>query len=501
MAHSSGIATTAAQPAAADPKAVAYLTRRGIGLKIANRMRVHTGRRRHDGDVTPDQAGDVLCFPYFLDGKMVNCKYQGADKRRWAIKGAPLVFYGIDLARELHRQYPDAPLVITEGEVDCLTALTAGSIAVSVPNGAPGGNGEVPYDPPEGADDKGFGYLINGNGLDFIGDFAEIVIATDGDEPGIRLREELARRIGRARARFLRYPPGTKDLNEVWQKYGQLAATELLRLAPRFPLRGLHRFADYLDEPPIIGHSTGIDRLDPFLRPHLGSLMVVTGIPAHGKSTFACALAASMARKHGWPVAISSFEMRANRVRQVMVNAIANHPFEPGTESERRIAGEWIDENCVMIDPRDWDVSVTVDWFCRRVVEAVRRYGTRIWIADPWGDFNHPTWRGSITTDYISDAIRKLRRLSAELDMLGLVIAHPVKMGQDADGEYVMPKLYDVSGSAHFHNKTDFGLTVYRSKVLHEAVKINIEKVRYEPETGHRGELILNYNPATGKYY
>ena len=44
--------------------------------------------------------------------------------------------------------------------------------------------------------------------------------ATDGDEPGWRLAQELARRLGRARCAFVTYPQGCKDLNEALEKYG-----------------------------------------------------------------------------------------------------------------------------------------------------------------------------------------------------------------------------------------------------------------------------------------
>lgn len=507
MAQSWPIAITAIGRAASeiptDKRATAYLAKRGISAETAALMHVHTGRRlAGGGGVVPDPTGDILCFPLIDDGKIVNCKYQGPspERKRGLVKGAPLIFYGLDNAVSMHRTYPRAPLVITEGEIDCLTALDAGQIAISVPNGAVDGEDPVEYDPPSD-DDKGFRYLQHS--LDFVGSFGEVIIATDGDRPGVRLREELGRRIGRARSRFIDYPEGAKDLNEVLLAKGADAVFDLVAGAKQFPLRGLHRFSDYADELPIIPNLTGIPRLDELLRPHLGALMIVTGVPAHGKSTFVMDLAASMSRLHNWPIAIASFEMKSRRIQDALTAAHANDPLTVHGRGTARfaMAERWAQEQVTIIDPRDWDVSVTIDWLCQRIVEAVRRNGIRIAVLDPWGDIHHPmSNHGQVTTDYISEAIRKFRRVCLDLDLLGILVAHPVKMSKDGEGGYVMPTLYDIAGSAHFFNKTDYGLTVYRSKLLHEAAVIAIEKIRYQPETGHPGEVTLDYNPVTGKY-
>lgn len=504
MAPLLDIAITAVGRAASaiptDYRAMAYLAGRGLTAATAASMHVHTGRALAGGGVVPDPTGNILCFPFIDGGKVVNCKYQGPrpDRARSVAKGAPLIFYGLDQARALHVKRPREPLVITEGEVDCLTALDSGYIAVSVPNGAPPGDKPISYDPPEGEEeDRGFAYLRRD--LKFLEEFSEVIIAADGDKPGQRLRDELARRIGRARARHVVYPEGCKDLNDVLCKAGGRAVTTAIEDAPQFPLRGLQLFSDYADEEPILPYLTGIGRLDEVLRPHLGSLMVVTGTPGAGKSTFVIDMVASMARDHGWPVAVASFEMRARRNHDMFVAAYANSPMLR-READSMVlakAERWAAQNLVFIDPRDWDVPITVDWICQRIVEAVRRYGIRIAVIDPWGDIDHPrNYAGTITTDYIGQSIKQLRRVAFDLELLVILVAHPTKLGRDETAT-----LYDISGSAHFKNKTDFGLIIHRPRELHEAAIIIVEKVRYQPETGHPGEVQLQYNPATGKYF
>jgi twinkle protein len=48
----------------------------------------------------------------------------------------------------------------------------------------------------------------------------QIIIATDNDAPGRILAADLARWLGPERCKFIEYPEGTKDLNDVLLSYG-----------------------------------------------------------------------------------------------------------------------------------------------------------------------------------------------------------------------------------------------------------------------------------------
>ena len=83
-----------------------------------------------------------------------------------------------------------------------------------------------------------------------------IVLATDNDEPGQALAEELARRLGRERCLLVRWPQGAesvaqadghrspgylKDANEVLVNGGAEALRECVANADPYPIRGLFR--------------------------------------------------------------------------------------------------------------------------------------------------------------------------------------------------------------------------------------------------------------------
>ena len=83
------------------------------------------------------------------------------------------------------------------------------------------------------------------------------MLATDNDEPGQALAEELARRLGRERCWRVRFPAGEadaaapeseephpgfrKDANDVLLNDGPEALQALIQAAEPYPIRGLFR--------------------------------------------------------------------------------------------------------------------------------------------------------------------------------------------------------------------------------------------------------------------
>ena len=79
-----------------------------------------------------------------------------------------------------------------------------------------------------------------------------------------------------------------------------------------------------------------------------------------------------------------------------------------------------------------------------------------------------------------------------------ILVAHPVKMKKGADGKFEVPTLYDISGSANFYNKTDFGLTVYRD-FIDEEIKVFVQKVKFK-HMGETGHCVFKYNINNGRF-
>jgi twinkle protein len=174
--------------------------------------------------VVPGANKKCVNFNYKRDGELVNIKYRDDQKNFQFSKGAELIMYGLDFV------IGKEEVTICEGEYDALAFYEAGIHAVcSVPNGAP----PVPKD--GSARDIKMDYLD----VEDFKDAKRINIATDGDEPGRRLRDELARRLGKHRCKFVLYPDGYKDANAVLLKYGRQQVKKLIEYAEDFPLDGI----------------------------------------------------------------------------------------------------------------------------------------------------------------------------------------------------------------------------------------------------------------------
>ncbi len=67
-----------------------------------------------------------------------------------------------------------------------------------------------------------------------------------------------------------------------------------------------------------------------------------------------------------------------------------------------------------------------------------------------------------------------------------------------ATGKYEVPTMYSISGSAHFYNKTDNGISVYRDFNTN-LVDVYIQKVRYS-WLGKQGFCTFQYDVEKRQY-
>ena len=71
---------------------------------------------------------------------------------------------------------------------------------------------------------------------------------------------------------------------------------------------------------------------------------------------------------------------------------------------------------------------------------------------------------------------------------------------EKSTGEYPVPTLYDINGSAHWRNKADNGLCVWRDFSSEEkAVDVHVQKIRFR-QIGRIGVAKLRYLKPTASY-
>jgi twinkle protein len=475
-----GTAITAAASQALHPKHREWFELRGLDPALAERFGISTKR---------EGGANWIAVPYRERGAVINHKYRTAsDKRHWMDPDAPLTLWNHDALS----QSPDKPLIVTEGEWDALAAIQSGfSRCVSVPNGAP----QQATPNPEEA--KRYEFLWRSK--DLLDKVERIVIATDNDEPGRILAADLARLLGPERCKFIEYPEGSKDLNDVLQSYGASGVAHVIDSAKPYPVKGLYRLEDFPEPPPTTSIPCGIDWLDDHFQLTLGTFSVISGWAGHGKTSLLMRMLANLMMA-GVNVALGSFEtlprpILQRRFRAALYGVADNAPetFKTGP------ADELLSKRLSVIahTARDADTELDLDYIIELAKVAVLRDGARLLVLDPWNEIEHKRRTDETETEYVSRAIRTIKRFAVNYECAVWLVAHPRK--PHSDGNPKPPSLYDLAGSAHFANKADYGLIVHRDNLAGTEIEARIVKVRMGLP-GKPGRVTLDWDAETSSY-
>ena len=234
-------------------------------------------------DVRQDEEGNIVWNYYDSNDVLTMVKYRPSRKihkgenKCWCQKNADTS----NLLFNMNRINTTAPLLICEGEPDCLSAIEAGfTNAVSVPLGS------------------GNFHWIEEN-WDWLEQFDSIIVCSDNDEAGQKMQKEVVYRLGSWRTKVVEVPPifeaenGKKysinDLNEALYYLGKEKVLEIILNAKDSPVPGVIDFSDIqdVDLDQIDGITTGIRPLDRYLmKLFQGTLNIITGINGAGKSSF-----------------------------------------------------------------------------------------------------------------------------------------------------------------------------------------------------------------------
>jgi twinkle protein len=117
-------------------------------------------------------------------------------------------------------------------------------------------------------------------------------------------------------------------------------------------------------------------------------------------------------------------------------------------------------------------------------------------VIDPWNEVEH-LFNGLSETQYISQELTKIRRFARLNGIHIWIVAHPTKLQKNSQGKYDPPTMYDISGGAHWRNKADNGICVYRDFETNQT-EIIVQKIRFK-EIGKLGSAKLKYT-YSGNY-
>lgn len=252
------------------------------------------------------------------------------------------------------------------------------------------------------------------------------------------------------------------------------------------------------------GVSTGWVNVDRKYRPRKGRWTLVNGIPGHGKSTWLDALAVNLSKQHGWRFAICSPEKVPVSDHLIdLMTCWAGMPFYEGphprmSRDDLKIVRKEITDRFVWTLPSEQARSVPGVLAAAEL--AHRQQPIDGLIIDPWNELDHARPQGLSETEYISQQLTRIRVFARRNDVHVWLVAHPTKLHKGTDGKYPVPTPYDVSGSAHWRNKADNAVTVWRDHAEPGSTQLHVQKVRFQPQEGVEGRVDLAFVPWQNRF-
>lgn len=399
-------------------------------------------------DVRQDSEGNAVFNYYDTNDVLTMVKYKPSHKvqhgqaKCWCQQNsdtAPLLF-------NMNRINVNSPLLICEGEPDCLSAIEAGfKNAVSVPLGSSNL------------------HWIDEN-LEWLDQFESIIICADNDDAGVKMQKECVPRLGSWRTKVVDIPAipigntgrVTKDLNEILYVCGKDKVLELILDAKDSPVPSV---ADLSDVEPteyedVDGVTTGLKAIDDeLMRLFFGTLTIVSGQPGSGKSSLLTQLACnSLDNDIGtW---LFSGEL-PNGVEKSWFNYIFAGPRNITDAISRRgnpykkISTTTLAEINKTYKER-WhiyrdDYDNTLDKLIASMTDTVRKYGARCLILDNFMCIDTETSEEELRSQ--TDTIKKLIEFAKKYQVAVILVCHPRKMDAGTN-----VGIYDIAGTSNIVN-------------------------------------------------
>lgn len=498
-------------------KTISWFNSRGISETTLQKFMIFN---REEYMPQTSAKENCICFPYFRDGEMVNIKFRDAKKNFKLVKDAELIFYNLSAIGE------KKTIVIVEGEIDCMSVYEAGYgqthdkiilekneetgevvkeennplediICVSVPNGASKGSQKMEY---------------LDNCADWFIGLHDIIIATDNDEAGKMLKDELIRRLGVERCKTISYPieevvptgnglkRRCKDINEVLMYLGKDVVQNVINNAQSIPVDGVYYLEDIFDsmldnfrKGIVLAPTTNFTEMDEYFRWKKGDITLCTGYGNHGKSFFMLQMMLIKSIYDGWKWAIFSPEnFPANDFYDDIIEMYVGKWLNDMTEDEYVQACLFIDLHFFYVYPdNEHDINSIHEKFRHLILKK----GVDGVMIDPFNQLDSNQKAYQREDQYLSEILKDVKRFALLNNVVYVIVAHPKNPQHRAGEPLPVVDMYDIAGGAMWGNKADQILSYYRPN-FHDSknspeVTVYVQKLKRKRTGGQLGQFDL----------
>lgn len=466
---------------------------------------------------------NCIAFPFINDGKLINIQYRDQDKNFSMESGAEKILYNIDSIKPKGIKRA----VITEGMLDCMCFHEAGfQHVVSVPHGATISPKEIEQFKKTGKliIDKPLNLVYLDHHIKLLDSIEEWIIATDDDPAGIKLREEIARRLGRDKCRYIKFSMykkanglPCKDGNDILDDHGAKLLLSLVDTANYFPTSDIVPIDELFDGMRnnfgsllVKGKPLGFKDLEAHISLHLGHSIAINGYATMGKTSFILYLLVFCAVAFKWKsICYTPENYPLEQVYELLIEIYIGKSAKYGSTDKMTITqyeegAKFIKENIYLV--ADKEDGYTPKELLGVFAGAIKRYGIRICCLDPWNALEHKREHQYNLDDYTKSVLSKINRFTIKHNVLTLIGVHPPTPEKSASKTYVAPSVYEIEGGSSWSKKMYEIICIHRSSDDFEdtTTDVHIQKIKIHKTTGFPtpkdSPARLNFNRRSNRY-
>jgi len=471
-----------------------YLGNRGISKNTIDYL-----------DIRADTSGNIAFHTYdqYDTLTVVNYRksYKTDEQKCWFQKDADTA----DILFNMNRVNTTKPLVITEGQIDCASVIEAGYLnCVSILKGC-----------------QGMGWIENL--WDWLQEFDSIIVFSDGDKPGLKMRDEVINRLGAVRCKYVEVPKEleykdtgkmvpVKDANEILQCKGKQFLLDLILEAKDIPITSVAKLSEIKELNPteMDGFEIGIKELDSeLMKIFTGGVTILTGLPSAGKTTFLNQIVL-MAMDHGYKSFLFSREllngMSKGWFSQVAAGRRNMHAIRLPNGNDFWIVNDGIKDTITkyyddMFYLYKDEEENSEDKLFESMELCATKKGLRLFIIDNLMTVQLKDMQD--TNKAQTDFVNRLIKFSMKYDVAVIMVAHPRKIQGGAD-----IGLFDVAGTQNIVNLATRTIGLKRVK---EEIKKNPREKYYGYDVvitiikdrifGSQKEIPVHYDTVDRRFY